>query len=647
MSLPLAGENAHTNTPKDEVAMAAPVASLAEPLATDKTTLETKTVVKNEKVGILDAAKEVVKGDNTVKDAVKDVLHGRTTTSTVVTAGTVAVAAVASPATSESKVFDFAIGNTQNTTTDTLGAPLMDMGSMASALVAGKNQSSGAELILYQKTGLMDGKFANNPWLLELPDSITKVSWDNYLCVSPVEALEKGWADGDLVTVSVGEASVANVPILLQPGQLSGTYSLALGYGHDMDAQAGRVANGVGVNAYPLVGADTYRRFEVGGVSITKTGSNYPLAKTQTHHHIQIPTGLGKKDRPSSARRKADIVKETSLGTVVAFRQQQHANADAAGAHGQDAHGHGAPAPSKVYGDAGDPPGKFKDLSLYPDWRDTANFYKAIHWGMTVNLNTCTGCNACVIACQAENNIPVVGKDEVMRRRELHWIRIDRYFATPDKKEEDRDLLYTDNPSVMFQPLMCQHCDNAPCENVCPVNAINHSSEGINQQIYNRCMGTRYCANNCPYKVRRFNWFAYFDNEKYNYNFTMNSGLGRMVLNPDVTVRARGVMEKCSFCTQRIQAAKLVAKTENRALKDGDVIVACQQSCPADAIQFGNMNDPHSKVSEVIKGDLSYRLVELLNTDNSVYYTTQVRNVKLESELALWNAPAEESHHGA
>ncbi|MBI1185217.1 4Fe-4S dicluster domain-containing protein [bacterium] len=595
-------------------------------------------VTTHERVGVLRAAREVVSGENNMRGAVHDVLHGRENTEVVMTATAVPAGTAAA---------DMAMageGDAAMTANTGMTPSGVDLTSVSSKLIADKNKASGTEVTLYQKTGIMDGRFSNNPWLLELPDSISKVSWDNYACVSPVFAAENGWSDGDLISVSANGFTIDNVPVLQIPGQLSGTISLALGYGRAMDAKAGRVANGVGINFYPFVVNGTTRSYSFAGAEIQKTGTGYELAKTQTHHHIQLPTGLGKKDRPSTAQRKNDIVKETSLGTLVAYRSNKHHGAEAHGEHG--AHGHEGAEVDKVYKDYSDAPNKYKGANIYPDWKEERNFYKAIHWGMTVNLNTCTGCNACVIACQSENNIPVVGKSEVMRRREMHWIRIDRYYATTDRKEEDRPLLYTDNPSVMFQPLMCQHCDNAPCENVCPVNAINHSSEGINQQIYNRCMGTRYCANNCPYKVRRFNWFAYYDNDNFNYNFTMNSDLGRMVLNPDVTVRARGVMEKCSFCMQRIQAAKLVAKGENRAIKDGDVVTACQQACPANAITFGNTNDPEAKVSKVIEGDLSYRLVELLNTNNSVYYTTQVRNIKLESEMPVYagEAQTEEAH---
>lgn len=590
--------------------------------STETTTVSDTTVTR---VGLLAAARNTVSGDRTLRESINDIRHGREDVSS------------STLTTTSSDSSETVVGGSFGSSNNSFGGSV-DITSIATALISAKNTASGTEISLYQKTGIMDGRFSNNPWLLELPDSVSKVAWDNYACMSPVFASENGYQDGDLISVSANGTTIENVPVLLQPGQLSGTISIAVGYGRNMDATAGRVANGVGVNVYPLVQQGSTRLYNTFG-EINKTGGGYELAKTQTHHHIQIPAGLQKQDRASTVQRKGDIVKETNLEALVSYREKKaHGGHDAG--HDDHGHGHGSAPVDKVYAGGSDQPDKYKHLNIYPDWKDTNNYYKALHWGMSVNLNTCTGCNACVIACQSENNIPVVGKKEVMRRRELHWLRIDRYFATDDRKEEDRDILYTDNPSVMFQPLMCQHCDNAPCENVCPVNAINHSSEGINQQIYNRCMGTRYCANNCPYKVRRFNWFAYYDNEKFNYNFTMNSGLGRMVLNPDVTVRARGVMEKCNFCTQRIQAAKLKAKTENRGLRDGDVQTACQQACPANAIQFGNTNDPHSKVSQVKEGDLSYRVVELLNTNNSVYYTTQIRNIKLASQM-----PVDEHSH--
>jgi len=243
--------------------------------------------------------------------------------------------------------------------------------------------------------------------------------------------------------------------------------------------------------------------------------------------------------------------------------------------------------------------------------------FKGHHWGLAVNLNSCTACGACIIACQAENNIPVIGKEEVRKRRIMHWIRIDRYYSGKPER-----------PKVFHQPVMCQHCDNAPCENVCPVSATMHSSEGLNQVAYNRCIGTKYCINNCPYRVRRFNWFKYANNDKFDYD--QNSDLGKLVLNPDVVVRERGVVEKCSFCVQRIQEKKLDAKLENRELKDGEIQPACVQTCPSDALVFGDLNNSESKVSKIFKNERNYFLLEDLHTLPSVGYLTKVRNVKMQ-----------------
>jgi molybdopterin-containing oxidoreductase family iron-sulfur binding subunit len=278
-------------------------------------------------------------------------------------------------------------------------------------------------------------------------------------------------------------------------------------------------------------------------------------------------------------------------------------------------------------------------ISLWKDYR-----YPGHHWGMAIDLNACTGCNACVVACSAENNVPVVGKDEVRRRREMHWLRIDRYYSIADSKKayhnkykeidalaeaDDKAENHIDyeNVQVVFQPMLCQHCNNAPCETVCPVNATNHSSEGLNQQAYNRCVGTRYCANNCPYKVRRFNWFNYFNNpDRFDYH--MANDLGRMVLNPDVVVRMRGVMEKCSMCVQRIQLGKLDAKKEGRAIQDGNIKMACQQTCPANAIVFGDMNDPNSQISKLMDNKRNYSVLTELGVRPNVSYLAKVRSTQ-------------------
>jgi molybdopterin-containing oxidoreductase family iron-sulfur binding subunit len=285
---------------------------------------------------------------------------------------------------------------------------------------------------------------------------------------------------------------------------------------------------------------------------------------------------------------------------------------------------------------------------------------------MAVDMNSCTGCGACVVSCNAENNVPVVGRKEILKAREMHWIRIDRYYTFKDKsgaratrentfagsslKKDGEPLIDMspestmnfDDVSVVFQPLMCQQCGHAPCETVCPVLATVHSSEGLNQMAYNRCVGTRYCANNCPFKVRRFNWFKYRENDEF--DFYMNNDLGRMVINPDVTVRSRGVMEKCSFCIQRIQAGKLEAKMENRKLRDGDIKMACQQSCPSDALVFGDMNDPNSEISKLFRNERSYTMLEEYDVQASVKYLTKIRNVN--EVIAGDHKPSAHGNHG-
>jgi MoCo/4Fe-4S cofactor protein with predicted Tat translocation signal len=417
----------------------------------------------------------------------------------------------------------------------------------------------GIELSFYETIALGNGKQANNPWLQELPDPIAKVCWDNFAAISPKLAAEQKINTGDVIRI--GESLM--LPALLQPGQAYGSISIALGYGRK---DTGKVADGIGQNIYPfakLINGTVHH--EADGLKISKTGEIYKLALTQTHHSMEGRA----------------IVRETTLGE---YKENPAA--------GNELHE------------------KFEEehVTLYKEFP-----FNGHHWAMAIDLNACTGCSACVIACQTENNVPVIGKEEVMKTRIMHWIRIDRYYS--DEIE---------NPSVYHQPVMCQHCDNAPCENVCPVSATNHSSEGLNQMAYNRCIGTKYCINNCPYKVRRFNWFRYATNKKFDYN--MNSDLGRMVLNPDVTVRERGVVEKCSFCVQRIQEKKLLAKLENRPLRDNEILPACGQACPSNAIVFGDLNDPESRIAKMFKNKRNYHLLEEIHTLPSVGYLTKVRN---------------------
>ncbi|MCX2742586.1 TAT-variant-translocated molybdopterin oxidoreductase [Mangrovivirga sp. M17] len=464
-----------------------------------------------------------------------------------------------------------------------------------------KASSSNIELALYTN-GTGNGSMANNPWLQEMPDPITKATWDNYLTVSQSFARENGleMKEGQTVTATlkVGGQTM-EVPVLIQPGQAKGTMGLALGYGRK---KAGKVGNEVGVNAYPLLAVQNeFVSFNVTeGVTVEPTGNTYKIAQTQTHETVM--------DRDS-------IIKEATLKQ---YKKDPNSVVDHPEFHTSE----GKKRPEAI--------------TLW-DGHD----YNNHHWGLAIDLNSCTGCSACHIACQVENNIPVVGKEEVLNRREMHWIRIDRYYSSPESADSyDEMENAADNPEVVFQPMMCQHCNNAPCETVCPVAATTHSSEGLNQMTYNRCIGTRYCANNCPYKVRRFNWFKYHDNKQFDKNTAQNSALGKMVLNPDVTVRARGVMEKCSLCVQRIQSGKLKAKTEGRRPNDEDVTTACAAACPSDAIVFGDLKNEDSKIHNLLKirkaendangmeigEERAYAVLEELRVDPNVFYFAKIRN---------------------
>jgi molybdopterin-containing oxidoreductase family iron-sulfur binding subunit len=419
------------------------------------------------------------------------------------------------------------------------------------------------ELHVFESVALRDGHHANNPWLQELPDPITKLTWGHGVAIAPAVADRLGVRDGDVVSVTSGEARV-ELPVWRQPGQSPATVSIARGYGR---THAGRVGNGVGVNVsrFGRHAGDGLLRLRPTVVRLAKTGRFAPLAATQTHHSME--------GRP--------LVREATL---------QEFLADPAAGN--------EPAASRLSLWAEHEPGTHK-------------------WGLAIDLNTCTGCAACVVACQAENNVPVVGKAEVGRGREMHWIRIDRYYQGSEAA-----------PDVVFQPVMCQHCAHAPCETVCPVLATVHSADGINEQVYNRCVGTRYCENNCPYKVRRFNWFRYANNPRFDFN--MNSPLGTMVLNPDVVVRSRGVMEKCSMCIQRIQSGKVAAGQAGKAIADGQIQTACQQACPAKAIVFGDLQDHGSQVARLSQSPRHYHLLGELGTRPGVGYLTKIRNREAE-----------------
>ncbi|MEW6731141.1 MAG: TAT-variant-translocated molybdopterin oxidoreductase [Acidobacteriota bacterium] len=422
--------------------------------------------------------------------------------------------------------------------------------------------NNGLNLVLYEKVSLRDGTHANNPWLQELPDPITKTVWDNYAAVSPKFAAEMQLEEGSVVTVLKGERSL-NLPIHIQPGQHDSCIAIALGYGKARDSKD---SERVGANAYPFV---TFHKgtFHYTGeaVKLVKTLERVKLAKTQIHHSLE--------DR--------EIIKEFTLATFLETQADRHNRSDTDKSE--------------------------KQLHNSKEGDNPTEPRSEYRWGMAIDLNACTGCSACVLSCQAENNIPVVGKEEVQRQREMHWLRIDRYY-----NGEPSD------PKTVYQPVMCGHCTNASCESVCPVLATVHSSDGLNMQVYNRCVGTRYCENNCAIKTRRFNWFEYPHDDP----------IANLALNPDVTVRTRGVMEKCSFCVQRIEAAKIRARNEQRNITDGEVQPACQQSCPANAIVFGNLADPESRVSIIKKEVRNYVLLEELNLNSMVSYLAKVRNNK-------------------
>jgi molybdopterin-containing oxidoreductase family iron-sulfur binding subunit len=499
------------------------------------------------------------------------------------------------------------------------------------------------EVVMYQKARIGIGQQANNPWLQELPDPMTKVTWDNYITMNPVEMKEAGYAvtfdqeNGlNMATVKVGNNEVT-LPVYPLPGQAPKTVGIALGYGRGANGEKiGKAAfktkeyggnetleNGnaapIGANVFPFVsvvnGTLTYEA--VG--SLTKVEGTYPIAATQIHHTVMA---------------RHSIVRETTLD--IYNKEDKEAYNPAHMLQKLDEHGNHVKAP----------------MSEFDLW-DAHPVEKIGHrWGMTVDLSSCIGCGSCLIACQSENNVPVVGKDEVRRGREMHWLRIDRYFssdveATIGTRTEEFGYQEAEvaalNPKVVHMPMMCHHCNHAPCETVCPVAATTHSNEGLNQMTYNRCIGTRYCANNCPYKVRRFNWFNYPSYKKFTEINPAQDDLGRMVLNPDVTVRTRGVMEKCSFCVQRIQAGKLVAKKEGRPVADGDYTTACSDACPTNAIIVGDWNDITAHVRKSADDKRSYQALEEVGVKPNVWFKVKVRNEKNE---ALEKMQVAETHHG-
>jgi molybdopterin-containing oxidoreductase family iron-sulfur binding subunit len=467
-----------------------------------------------------------------------------------------------------------------------------DVDAIRSALQAPRSADGGSTLVLYPKVGMPDGSHAYNPWLQELPDPISKVTWDNYACLAPEAATRLGVGEGDVVRVEVrdrdGHAAALELPVLVQPGQHERVVAVALGYGSVLSERFAGIGppwlearptvgeNGlVGQNAATLLAWEgATLRYARTGAEITPTGRKHPLASTQVHDTLNLPAHLAP---PGQERRP--LVQEIGLSRL---RQP-------------------APDPQPLSPEGRGEKEAEKPANLWPDDHPCPER----RWGMAIDLSACTGCSACVVACQAENNVPVVGRDEVRRHREMHWLRIDRYYSGSGLEV-----------AVAHQPMLCHHCERAPCETVCPVLATVHSAEGLNEQVYNRCVGTRYCANNCPYKVRRFNWFAYAHEDK----------LLNLALNPDVTVRSRGVMEKCTFCVQRLQEAKIDARRRGEALRDGEVQTACQQSCPAQAIVFGDLNDPASRVARLRDDPRHYHTLADLNIGPAVGYLKVVRN---------------------
>jgi molybdopterin-containing oxidoreductase family iron-sulfur binding subunit len=442
--------------------------------------------------------------------------------------------------------------------------------------------ATGLEIVFLPSPSLHDGRFANDGWLQELPDPLTKLTWDNPALVSPKTAETLGLANRDVVRLDHAGRSL-ELPVWILPGMADGVVALTLGYGR---LRAGRVGSRVGFDTF-TVRSSTALGFVDGGVTLTKLGRTYPLSATQEHGSME--------GRP--------VVRESTLTELRSASAEPAASAhgatDKPATKAETGHAPKAGVPS-AQGVFEEEPHHF---SL---WKEHA-YDKGHQWGMTIDLNSCIGCNACMTACQSENNVPVVGKVQVAKGREMHWIRVDRYFSGEP----------SGSPEVVVQPIPCMHCEDAPCEQVCPVAATVHNAEGLNVMVYNRCIGTRYCSNNCPYKVRRFNFF----------NFTKDTpDILALAMNPDVTVRARGVMEKCTYCTQRINRVRIDAKLAGRELRDGDIKTACQQACPASAIEFGDLRDQSSRVVKAKADPRNYALLEELNTKPRTTYLAKVRN---------------------
>jgi len=417
------------------------------------------------------------------------------------------------------------------------------------------------EVVFRPDPTVYDGRFANNGWLQEMPKPITKLTWDNAVLLSPATAHRFNVQKGDMLKLSYQGRSF-EAPVFIQPGHVNGSATLHLGYGR---TKGGRAADGQGFNPYGLRTASAL--WQDVGLKVEKVSGKYEFADTQNYHGLETPD-------------RRHIIHKANLAD---FQKN----------------------PEAVHDDAEAPP---KGLTLYPEWK-----YEGHAWGMAIDLNSCTGCGACVVACQAENNIAVVGKDQVRRGRHMNWLRVDSYYQGENPND----------PAIYNQPVPCMQCENAPCELVCPVQATSHSSEGLNDMVYNRCVGTRYCSNNCPYKVRRFNFFLFSDFETPSL---------KLVRNPDVSVRSRGVMEKCTYCVQRINSAKIDAEKQDRTVKDGEIQTACQATCPTEAIVFGDINDKSSRVFKLKANERNYGLLAELNTRPRTTYLATLRNPNPEIE---------------
>ena len=494
-----------------------------------------------------------------------------------------------------------------------------DVSQAASAI--GKIKGGALEIELTQNMAVGDGVGADNPWLQEMPDPVTKITWDNYVSMNPAEMEEKGYnikfgqrEAMAVVSVTVNGKTVENLPVIAQPGQAKGTIGLALGYGK----KVGNIKEPVGKNAYPLVAS-------------TKEGVSYHGVATLTDVETSEPYYVACTQVQQTIMGRDAIIRETTLDVYKKGNKE-----DFNPAHTLLAHENGETINKST-----------KEFNLWGKDQPVEDI--GHRWGMSIDLNTCIGCSACVTSCVSENNIAVIGKDEVRRARIMHWMRIDRYYASnyqdpgdiagtlaKTKEATGKGTTFSyqemespaDNPMVVHQPMMCQHCNHAGCETVCPVAATTHSNEGLNMMAYNRCIGTRYCANNCAYKVRRFNWYNYTAYKKFTDMNPSQDDLGRMVLNPDVVVRTRGVMEKCSLCVQRIQAGKLEAKKAGSKVVDGSIQTACSSACPTNAITFGDLNDKESNVRAGMEDDRAFRVIEEKGQEPNIYYQTKVRNLK-------------------